>query len=201
VTDLTPTHRRTITIESFDVDEGFDITGRLVDERPWADGVEVVRTVHSMSLTLRVDRASMVITDANAEMASYPHVECRSIEPAFRALVGLSITRGYTRAVQARLGREQGCSHLEFLARAMGPAAIQTMASSRGRTGGSPVSDEGGAAPGGWLTNTCHLWADGGIGFEKVRNGWRPGADRYPTPSLVELRTIRVTARDEDVAN
>jgi hypothetical protein len=39
-----------------------------------------------------------------------------------------------------------------------------------------------------WLTNTCHLWAEGGIGLEKVAIGWRPGNDEYPAPSLVEIK-------------
>jgi hypothetical protein len=141
-----------------------------------------------MSLTLTIDRTSLLVVDARAEMRDFPHEECRTIEPAFRALVGLSITRGYTRAVQERLGRQRGCSHLEFLARAIGPAAIQTMASSRGRRGSNPVTGDGGIAPGGWLTNTCHLWAEDGIGYEKVAAGWQPGQTRYPTPTLVELR-------------
>ena len=188
VNDQVPTHRRTITIESYDVDVGYEIHATLVDERPWADDDQQVRTLHSMGLVLTIDRETLIITDARAEMAAFPHRECPTIEPAFRALVGLSITRGYTRAVQDRLGRQRGCSHLEFLARAIGPAAIQTMASSSGRRGANPVSGSDLAAPGAWLTNTCHLWADGGIGAAKVAAGWRPGQGRYPAPTLVELR-------------
>ncbi len=182
-----PTHRRTITIESYDVDEGYEIHASLRDERPWAEGTDTVHTLHSMGLIVTIDRQSLLITDARAKMLDYPHDECTSIEPAFRALVGLSITRGYTRAVQDRLGRQRGCSHLEFLARAIGPAAIQTMASSASRRGANPVSNEGGRF-GAWLTNTCHIWAQGGVGAEKISEGWRPGLTRYPTPSLVELR-------------
>ena len=185
-----PTHRRTITIESFDVEDGFEIHATLKDERPWAEGTPTVNVLHSMGLVLTIDSQSMIVTDARAEMWNFPHEECASIEPAFRALVGLSITRGYTRAVQEKLGRERGCSHLEFLARAIGPAAIQTMASSRSRIGGNPVANSNGQF-GSWLVNTCHLWAEGGIGFEKTSLGWRPGQTRYPTPSLVEIRQRR----------
>ena len=186
-TDTAPTHRRTITIESFDVDDGYEIHATLVDERPWAHGTDTVETLHSMGLIVTVDRETLLISDARAKMLEYPHEECTSIEPGFRALVGLSITRGYTRAVQDRLGRQRGCSHLEFLARAIGPAAIQTMASSASRRGANPVATESGRF-GAWLVNTCHIWAEGGIGAEKVAEGWRPGLTRYPTPSLVELR-------------
>jgi hypothetical protein len=185
-TDPVPAHRRTITIESFEIDDGLEVRGHLRDERPWAeaDGIPVL---HDMELVVRVDR-TMTITDATARMDSYPHAECRSIEPAFRALVGLSVTRGYTRAVQEALGRARGCSHLEFLARAIGPATIQAMASSSRRRGDSVVSRSEDAEPSPWLLNTCHLWGEGGIGAEKMKGGWQPGVMRYPTPSLVELR-------------
>jgi hypothetical protein len=198
VTDeTTPTHRRTITVESFETDDGFEMRGTLVDERPWAESQTTVRTLHSMALTLRVNRASMLITDARAEMAACPHEECRTIEPAFRGLVGVSITRGYNRAVQDKLGRQLGCSHLDFLARAMGPAAIQTMASSSHRRGEPFVSSGSSDSPSQWLTNTCHLWAEGGIGAEKMRLGWRPGVEAYPTPTLVELRRRAKTTRTD----
>jgi len=40
----------------------------------------------------------------------------------------------------------------------------------------------------GWLTNTCHIWAEDGVGPQKVATGWRPGIAEYPAPSLVEIR-------------
>jgi hypothetical protein len=131
----------------------------------------------------------MVIVDAVADMQTFPHAECPSIEPAFGDLIGLSVARGYTNAVQARFGRERGCSHVEFLARALGPVVVQAMTSSAAYemelgSGQSPFGD--GRMT--WLTNTCHLWAEGGIGLEKVAIGWRPGNDEYPAPSLVEIK-------------
>ncbi len=47
------------------------------------------------------------------------------------------------------------------------------------------MSPEGGLQ---WLTNTCHLWAEGGIGQQKVAAGWRPAKETYPAPALVEIR-------------
>ena len=63
-------------------------------------------------------------------MGTFPHAECPSIEGVFGDLVGLSVSRGYTNAVQTRFGRERGCSHIEFLARALGPVVIQAITSS-----------------------------------------------------------------------
>ena len=106
--------------------------------------------------------------------------------------------RGYTRNVQERLGRERGCSHMEFLARAIGPAVIQSMASSSSRRGTTVVSGPEVLNQGSWLRNTCHLWAEGGIGSAKIAEGWRPGMDGYPAASLVELR--RRDKANEDLA-
>lgn len=184
-------HRRTIEYEVRQRDNGFDVVGRLQDQRPWADGTTSPVVLHSMELAVTVQLADLVITDAVATMHNFPHVECQAIEPAFAGLVGLSVARGYTREVQRRFGGAAGCSHLEHLARSLGPVVIQAVASARARaraaaTGGD-ASEE--MAPGatGWMRNTCHIWAEGGIGEQKVALGWRPGRGAFPAPPLEEL--------------
>lgn len=192
MTSEIPTHRRTIVIESFDTDDSYLLCASLTDERPWADGEELIRDVHAMTLDVTVDKKTFVVTDAHAEMTRTPHMECNAIEPAFRNLIGLSVTRGFNRAVQERLGRQRGCTHLEFLARAIGPAVIQTMASaSSRRAGAAGISRTVKEDSDSWLTNTCHLWAEDSIGATKIREGWRPGLDGYPARTLVEMRQTR----------
>ncbi len=163
----------------------------LRDERPWAnpDGQGVPRLAHAMELAVAVRLSDLVIVDAVAHMEAFPHVECTEIEPSFHDLVGLSIGRGYTGAVQERFGRERGCSHLEFLARALGPAVIQGVASAASRRvergeGLHPFQE--GAF--GFLVNTCHVWREGGPAAEKVAAGWLPFKSEYPAPSAVEIR-------------
>ena len=78
-----------------------------------------------MTLTLEMSIRDMTITAAHADMHDFPHIECTDIVPAFEGLVGLSIARGYNKEVQRRFIGVNGCTHLEFLARAMAPAAIQ----------------------------------------------------------------------------
>jgi len=186
----TPLHHRSIDMQVFEREGHLVVIGILHDQRPWASGEFGPRSVHRMELGIVVRRSDLVIVDAEATMHTFPHAECPNIEGSFSDLVGLSISRGYTNAVQKRFGRERGCSHLEFLARALGPVVIQALSASAARrleNGG----DEGGVlAEGGlqWLTNTCHLWAEGGIGEQKVAAGWRPAKETYPAPSLVEIR-------------
>jgi hypothetical protein len=191
-----PVHVRTIEIRVFEDEDAFELNGRLRDVRPWADGATKPRQIHDMELRIKVDRATLTITAVSTTMHAFPHAECPTIEPAFDGLVGLSIARGYTKAVQERFGRQAGCSHLEFLARALGPAVIQAMPSSASRL---PDAAAVGRVVngGGWLTNTCHFWAEGGIGMAKLEEGWRPGSGEYPAPSLVEIRAKKAGSEDD----
>ena len=186
--DEVPVHRRTIEIEVFLRDDHSVVIGTLADVRPWASGTLGPRELHRMELAVVVRRADLTITDAVADMATFPHAECTDIEPKFSELVGLSVARGYTSAVQERFGRERGCSHLEFLARALGPAIVQSMTSSA-----AWQVEHGGAYPGGeralgFLSNTCHVFIEGGAGEQKIATGWRPGMFGYPAPTVAEIR-------------
>jgi Protein of unknown function (DUF2889) len=184
-----PVHRRTITVEVFDRDDYFAVVGTLHDERPWAGGDLGPRDLHFMDLGVVVRRADMRIVDAAADMRTFPHAECTEIEPEFRDLIGLSVARGYSGAVQQRFGRQRGCSHLEFLARAIGPVVIQGLTSAaayRVENGdGEHPMREGGFS---FLANTCHLWTEDGPGAQKIALGWRPGALGYPAPRVAEIR-------------
>jgi hypothetical protein len=195
-----PTHRRTIVIESFDSDESFVVSASLQDERPWANDDGLVSDVHRMTLSMTIDRAALVVTDVSATMDRTPHVECTAIEPAFRSLIGVSVTRGFNKEVSERVGRQRGCTHLDFLAKAIGPAVIQTMASASSRRAGlAGIGRTVSQDTGGWLRNTCHLWAEGGIGLTKIAEGWRPGVDGYPARSLVEMRGRRTSVVGDEV--
>jgi hypothetical protein len=145
------------------------VSGRLRDERPWAADSERVEHVHDMDLRVTVRKDDLTITAATATMARFPHAECPSITAAFDDLVGLGISRGYTRAVQERFGGARGCTHLEQLARTIGPVVIQAMTSNRARDRD-------------WQH---HIWADGGVAEQKLAAGWRPGERAgYPAPPV-----------------
>jgi hypothetical protein len=183
-----PVHRRTVTMEVFDRDDWFAVIGTLHDQRPWADGSRGPRDLHVMELGIVVRRADLCIVDAAAEMQAFPHAECTVIEDNFRDLVGLSVARGYTNAVQERFGRERGCSHLEFLARALGPVVVQGVTSSAARQVELGRPHPMGERAFGFLANTCHVWAVDGPGPEKIELGWRPGSIGYPAPTVAVIR-------------
>ncbi len=185
-----PLLTRTIDMRVFERDGYHVVIGALHDQRPWASGRVGPRDVHHMELGIVVRCADLVIVDAEATMGHFPHPECPSITDSFSDLIGLSVARGFTRAVQDRFGRERGCSHLEFVARALGPVVIQSLTAAGARRMENGDADGLAEAGGGlqWLTNTCHIWSVDGIGMQKLAAEWKPGNGEYPAPSLVEIR-------------
>jgi hypothetical protein len=184
-----PVHRRSIEYEAFEVDDALTIVGKLQDSRPWAQSPDVGR-VHDMELRVTVRMTDFTITDAEAVMHAFPHAECPGIVDAFQGMVGLSVARGYTRAVQERFGGVSGCTHMEHLARSLGPVVIQAATScmARSRFDGQPARGFGdtGTSPVA-IRNSCHIWAEDGIAEQKLALGWQPGRDDYPAPALVHF--------------
>ncbi|MET0143912.1 MAG: DUF2889 domain-containing protein [Ilumatobacteraceae bacterium] len=180
-------HRRTITYEVSTDDSTMRVDGHLVDERPWADGTEVRSLQHDLFLRVAIGLADLVITEAAIEMRAFPHTECPEIEPAFAGLVGVSVGRGFTKEVQRRVAGVHGCTHLDQVARGLGPAVMQSLTShkARQRVHATTPADY---TPSPWVLGTCHIWEPGGIAQQKLEAGWSPGRGEYPAPALVELR-------------
>jgi len=181
---------RTIMMTAYAAGDEVEVVGRLTDARvrTFPDGP--TSPIHDMELRLAIRREDYVIVGVKAKMFFTPHLDCTDIEPAFDQLLGVSVARGYSKTVQELLGRQRGCSHLEFLARAMGTVALQGIATSHGLE----KSDEDGPAeylPGPWMKNTCHLWAEDGIAEQKLALGWKPGSIS-PVPPLAEWTAGRV---------
>lgn len=184
-----PLHRRSIDYRAYAEGDDLVVVGRLTDSRPWAEDGSAVATVHDMELRVHVRTSDLTITGATAQMHTFPHTECPTIEAAFDGLVGLSVARGYTREVQARFGGPRGCTHLEHLARSLGPVVIQSVTSRRALAVSNGESDDllagGGGTGSPWARDSCHIWAEGGVADQKLAAGWRPGVGGYPSPALV----------------
>jgi Protein of unknown function (DUF2889) len=188
--------------DAVDDDGLLTVTGRLRDRRPWATGTEQVDELHDITLRITVDRASLAIVAARVQMDRFPHAECPAIAPAFQGLVGLNVSRGYTRAVQERFGGAAGCTHVDQLARSIGPVVIQAVTSLRSRDRDWGETEPGSEAPApvssAFPRNTCHVWRDDGPGERKLAAGWRPGIDGYPAPPLEQyLPTPRSRSEGE----
>ena len=180
-------HRRAIDFEAFDEGEELLVIGRLRDSRPWA--VDGATEVHDMELRVRVRRSDMTISECTAVMHTFPHAECPGIVAAFAGLAGLSVTRGFTRAVQSLVSGPNGCTHLDQLARSIGPVVVQAVTSGRARELREGRADDllSGTSNAPWARNTCHVWAEDGVAEQKLAAGWRPGRGPYPAPPLEDI--------------
>jgi hypothetical protein len=177
-------HVRTIRVEIAPVGANeLEITGTLVDERPGANpawfGAPPPRVIHDMRLTLRVRHPDLVITEVRSEMASHPYTICPEALPPLQQLVGLSISRGFTREVNERFGRQRGCAHFTALIHALAPAVRQGA--------GAAFSDvpERPGDPDPWYVNTCQAWREHGPLHRLVQAGDEDGLRRlsaFPKP-------------------
>lgn len=172
-------HVRTIRAESRRVGaDELEVTGRLVDERPyeadpepggWVDAGQG-RIVHDMTLTIRVRHPELVITAAEGRMDHRPYTLCTAAVPPLQQLVGLSVMKGFLRAVNERFGRQLGCAHLTALIHAMAPVVKQG-------AGAAFHEDDAMPLPGQdlWFVNTCQAWREDGPLHARMRAGDRDG--------------------------
>lgn len=155
-----PVHVRTIRMEAMEAGpDQLEVTGHLVDERPRqsSEGDEGTRVVHDMRVTLRVRYPDFVITKASGGMTAHPYTICPEALPPLEQLVGLSVARGFNRAVQECLGHERGCAHLTALILAMAPVVKQGAGTAFGSGWRAPVQS---GDP--WFINTCQAWRKDG---------------------------------------
>lgn len=167
-----PVHVRTITMDARRAGEAtLEVSGRLVDERPQGAGVGWFGAVngsviHDMRVTLQVRHPDLIITAVTAEMASHPYSLCPDAVEPLQQLVGLSIARGFMRALNERFGRQLGCAHLTALIQAMAPVVRQAI---------GPAFREYEEIPKGagetWFVNSCQAWKEGGLLHQRLAAG------------------------------
>ncbi len=124
-------------------------------------------TVHEMNLTIRVEKETLTIVGAEAEMVRVPQPFCRDVQGREAKLMGIKIGAGTRRAVQEAVGDSHGCTHLAELALDVVRAVIQADYKLYGRV----LSQEeliSKYAP--HLAGTCSQWTRLG---EQIERGLR----------------------------
>jgi hypothetical protein len=170
-----PVHSRNIEIRTFPAEqERVVVEGRLNDERfvcgtRWDGETEAPRTVHRIVVRLLVGDWPPTILDAEAEMLDVPHTLCPMTLDSIRNVVGVTITPGYGKEVQERLGGVRGCTHMAHLVGAMGIAVLHGVWTERSRHPRTPPESLE-AIPGfSQLKDSCLLWREGGPIIEEMR--------------------------------
>jgi hypothetical protein len=167
-----PVHIRTITLEARRAGDALlEVSGRLVDERPQGPGVDWFGAsngsiIHDMRVTLAVRHPDLVIVAVTAEMASHPYSLCPDAVDPLQQLVGLSVARGFTRAVNERFGRQHGCAHFTALIHAMAPVVRQAIGPAFKELDAIPKPGEET-----WFVNSCQAWKEGGLLHQRFAAG------------------------------
>lgn len=128
-------HTRSIVCRSFRRDDGLlDIDARFIDTRPFGYDSDFRghcppgSALHNMQLRLTVDRERRIHALVSA-MPGTPYSGCAEVNPNFQRLLGLSVGRGFRKALREHLGGVEGCTHMLALLDAMAAAAVQAFAS------------------------------------------------------------------------
>jgi hypothetical protein len=165
-------HTRSIRIETFSVDEGRVIVeGTLEDTRyhpiyTIAKQRREAGKVHGMVVRLLLGGMPTEILDAEAEMPTVPMEGCTQATDSVRALIGLPIVYGFSKAVKDRLAGPAGCNHLTSLILTMGSAAVQGMAAHRGRAPAQPEAREVMLE---YVKDSCCVWRSDGEHYRRTR--------------------------------
>ena len=131
IDQLEPLHERTYSVQVYRRDARHIVAQAMVhDEKPgglYIDDDPEPLTMHRMRVELEVDFPALVISGAEVEFDDFPQVLCPMIADDYEALVGVSITRGFTHRVRELFGGPSGCAHVTALLQAMAPAVVQSM--------------------------------------------------------------------------
>jgi len=177
-----PLHTRRYDFRGFRRGDGlFDIEGRMIDTKDyafpneWRGTVEPGEPVHDMVIRLTLDD-QFTVQDIAVVTAASPFAICGDITPAFDALKGTTIAKGWSRTLRNQFSGAHGCTHHVEMLRAMGTVAFQTIYGYREKAkrdagitkkDGPPADATPGRKPG--FIDTCHALASDG---EVVRTHW-----------------------------
>lgn len=169
-------HTRTIQVEAFARDDGlWDLDARITDTKTrdatLASGVRPAGApIHDLWLRLTID-IQLNIIDAEAVSDSVPYPGyCNTIGPAYKALIGLNLLKGFRQQLNERLSGIDGCTHLTELAPVLPTAAVQAFAGDVFKTRDDGDANEQGAKP--FQLDRCHALRTDGAAVAKYYPRW-----------------------------
>lgn len=167
-------HSRKIEVSTYACDgQRILVEGTLKDDRFQESHVITGETfpkgvVHHMVVRLRVNCASLVIEDVEADLISIPREECRETIDCLAPLKGMTIARGFTSKVKRLAGGNRGCAHLVELILAMAPAVFQGFGAHQAQKPVDFRSDHARMVLA-FLIDTCRVWREEGHFVDEVR--------------------------------
>jgi hypothetical protein len=170
-------HRRNYEFAGYRRADGlFEIEGRMTDHKSyafpneWRGTIAADEALHDMRIRLVVDD-QFRIAEAAAETAAGPYEICPAITPAFQALKGERIGRGWSALLREKFGGVRGCTHHVELLRNLGTVAYQTIygEQSRRRRQEHIASPAQRSTTRPAIIDSCHAYAADG---DVVKTNW-----------------------------
>lgn len=128
--------------------------------------------LHNLTIHVLVRTPELVIEDIEVSIDVVPLADCPAVAHSLDAIVGQSITRGFTATVKNLAGGRKGCTHLVHLLTTMAPAMLQgywaVLDDKRSRTGLIPRDRAASSAA--FLKDSCYAWREDGSAFGLLRD-------------------------------
>jgi len=131
-------HRRNLDMRFYKRSDGlYEVEGRLVDTKthPFVRNLSNRPTmpgepIHDIIVRMVVDE-NLKVHDVRANMQSTPFGICRGAEQTLSGLIGLTIAKGWNKAVREQLSGNKSCTHVMEMLGPMATTAYQGMAPQR----------------------------------------------------------------------
>ena len=155
-------HTRAIQCTGYEREDGlWDIEAHLTDtksvvhsRREGGRERKPGEPVHDMWIRFTID-LDMKIHAVEARTDEGPYSICGDITSNFKALAGLTIGRGWRKAIAERVGGVKGCTHMVELLGPLGTTAFQaTNRARQARNAGKPIVQKP------YQLNSCHVYKD-----------------------------------------
>ena len=169
-------HTRAIQVDAYARDDGlWDLDACITDVKTrdvaLASGLRGAgNAIHDLKLRLTINR-ELVIVDAEAASDAVPYPGfCDTIAPAYKSLIGLSLTNHFRLRLKDRLAGVLGCTHLTELSLILPTAAMQAYANDVIKTRDGDDVDDSNERP--FQLDRCHALRIDGPAVTKYYPRW-----------------------------
>lgn len=169
-------HGRIVETTNYPFDDSHILSvGRLTDTRyapsfGFTGRPHEAGPLHDFELYLLLHTPDLAIEDIEVKILTVPRPDCEALAHSLDAVIGLTISKGFTGRVKSLAGGRDGCTHLVHLLTTMAPAILQGYWAlvDRKRPASEEVGRRRAAASAKYLRDSCFTWREGGESYREL---------------------------------
>tara|TARA_R110002167_G_scaffold100231_2_gene261877 strand:+ start:227 stop:772 length:546 start_codon:yes stop_codon:yes gene_type:complete len=167
-------HTRSVISDGYRREDGlWDIEATIQDVKHYAfqnnfhGKINPEEPYHSMWVCLTID-AYFEIKEIQVKTLKGPFEMCPNIVQNYQRLVGVKIGHAWQREVKRKVGRTEGCTHINELILYIGTVAFQTIMPDliKKRSEKKEAGESKSEFPS--IVNSCHAWAEDSLVTKKL---------------------------------